>query len=123
MKTTANIAQMLVRGLGVILILLGITFWSGHALNLVNLHMAIGVLFVLSLWVLAGLAGAVHLPIRLLLLGVLWGVVVLWLGMVQRTMLVGSMHWIIRVLHLLVGLAAMGVGDSIGRRVKMTLDT
>jgi hypothetical protein len=122
MKTTANIAQMLVRGLGVILILLGITFWSGHALNLVNLHMAIGVLFVLSLWVLAGLAGAVHLPIRLVLLGVLWGVVVLWLGMVQRTMLVGSMHWIIRVLHLLVGLAAMGVGDSIGRRVKMTLD-
>lgn len=123
MKTTANIAQMLVRGLGVILILLGITFWSGHALNLVNLHMAIGVLFVLSLWVLAGLAGVVHLPIRLVLLGVLWGVVVLWLGMVQRTMLVGSMHWIIRVLHLLVGLAAMGVGDSIGRRVKMTLDT
>jgi hypothetical protein len=30
-------------------------------------------------------------------------------GMIQASLLVGPMHWIIRVLHLLMGLAAMAL--------------
>jgi hypothetical protein len=34
--------------------------------------------------------------------------------------MVGSAHWVIQVLHLLVGLIAMGIGDNLARRIKGT---
>jgi hypothetical protein len=30
----------------------------------------------------------------------------------------GSAHWVIRLLHLLVGLAAMGLGERLGERIR-----
>jgi hypothetical protein len=121
MRTTTTVAQMLVRVLGLILIVLGLCFWTGHALSLVNLHMLIGVLFVLSLWLLSGIAGAAHVPARFVIAGIVWGLVVLALGMTQRTLLPGSAHWVIRVLHLLVGIAAMGLGERLARRTRSAL--
>jgi hypothetical protein len=38
--------------------------------------------------------------------------------MTQRGLMVGSAHWVIQVLHLLVGLIAMGIGDNLARRIK-----
>lgn len=118
MRTTTTVAQMIVRLFGLILLALGITFWSGHALQLVNTHMLIGVLFVLALWTLAGIAAAAHQSGGFVALGFVWGIVVLALGMTQRTLMPGSGHWVIQVLHLLVGLAAMGIGENLAKRIK-----
>jgi len=38
--------------------------------------------------------------------------------MAQTTMMVGPMHWVIRVVHLLVGLAAIGMGERLTAAVK-----
>ena len=118
MRTTTTVAQMIVRLFGLILLALGITFWSGHALQLVNTHMLIGVLFVLALWTLSGIAAAAHQSGGFVALGFVWGIVVLALGMTQRTLMPGSGHWVIQVLHLLVGLAAMGIGENLAKRIK-----
>ncbi|HWG34725.1 MAG TPA: hypothetical protein VN650_11180 [Gemmatimonadaceae bacterium] len=118
MRTTTAVAQIVVRLFGLILIILGLFFWSGHALQLVNAHMLIGLLFVIALWVLAGVAIAAHQSGGLIALGFIWGIVVLALGMTQRTLLQGSVHWVIQVLHLLVGLIAMGIGDNLAKRIK-----
>jgi hypothetical protein len=96
-----------------VLVILGIGFWTGHWANLVNLHMAIGSLFVIALWVIAGIASAHGRPGRLVAFGFVWGVIVLALGMTQQGILVGSLHWIIRVLHLLVGVAAMPIAERL----------
>ena len=53
MKTATTTAQMLVRLTGLILIVLGILFWTGNADALVPLHMLIGFVLVFSLWALA----------------------------------------------------------------------
>ena len=45
------------------------------------------------------------------------GVVILVFGMAQVNILPGDNHWIIRVLHLLVGIAAVGMSRS-GRAVE-----
>lgn len=116
MRTTTVVTQMVMRLLGLTLIVLGLLFWSGHALQLVNLHMAVGVLFVLSIWVLAGLAAKMHQSSGFIALAVVWGLIVLALGMAQRGLVPGSLHWMIRVLHLLVGLAAMGIGENLAKR-------
>jgi hypothetical protein len=118
MRTTTMVAQMLLRTLGLILIVLGLLFWAGSALTLVNLHMLIGILFVLTLWLLSGLAAAARLPIGLVITGIILGLVVAGFGMTQRTMMIGSAHWVIRVVHLLLGLGAMGLGERMAKGIR-----
>ncbi len=88
-------------------LVLGILFWTERALGLVQLHMALGGLFVLALWILAALAARAGAPRGLVVTTVTWGVVLPLLGVAQYQLLPGASHWIIRVVHLLVGLAAM----------------
>jgi hypothetical protein len=50
-----TIPQTVVRTLGSIQIGLGVLFWTYNALNLIPLHMLVGLVVVLAPWVLAGL--------------------------------------------------------------------
>jgi hypothetical protein len=52
--------------------------------------------------------GSWRLAVGALLLGLL----VLVVGMTQSRLLVGSFHWVIEVVHLLLGMLAVGVGQS-----------
>jgi hypothetical protein len=97
MKIAAVVLQNAVRVLGLSLIALGIMFWSGRSLGLVVIHMRIGEVLVGLLWVLAAFA------------------------MRMGSLLPGGAHEIIRVLHLLVGLGAIGFAESLGARIKRGL--
>lgn len=114
----AKIALMLVRVTGLVLILLGIGLWMGHGLSLKPVHMWIGLLLVLSLWVLAFAGARANAGGGLVALAFLWGAVTAWLGMTQTAILPGAHHGLVRVLHLVVGLAAIGLAESLGRRIK-----
>ena len=46
------------------------------------------------------------------------GLLVVFVGLSQQSWLVGSAHWVIQVLHLLIGLLAIGIGEMIGARYK-----
>ncbi|MGH9431549.1 MAG: hypothetical protein ACRD3T_08390 [Terriglobia bacterium] len=118
MKTAATAFQMLIRLLGLILIILGILFWTGHDLTLIALHIIIGLVFVLLLWIQALLAARFKVSMGLVGVEILWGIVVLVLGMTQARLLAGSMHWVIQLLHLLVGIGAIGFAESVGGRIK-----
>ncbi len=118
MRTATTITQMLLRLCFLALLVLGIIFWTGHATNLEPLHMAIGGIFVLGLWVLAILGFASKAGADLVVMALIGGVIVLALGMTQKALMVGNLHWIVRVVHLLVGLAAMGLAEQIGRRIR-----
>lgn len=117
MKYIVLIARMLLSLFGIALVVLGILFWAGYALSLVQLHMMLGGLFVICLWVLA-VAGFATSGARVLALIVLiWSFVVPALGVEQVRLLPGSDHWVIQATHLLVGLIAMGLGHSLARRI------
>lgn len=116
--TMTTIAQMTMRVLLLVLLVLGVLFWTGHALTLINVHMLLGVLFVIALWTLSGIAAASHQPVWLVVVGVAWGLLVLVLGVTQQRLLPGSAHWVIDVLHLLIGLAALGLGETLAGRVR-----
>jgi hypothetical protein len=113
MRPTLRVAIMLTRLLGVVQIVLGIAIWIGTARSSVPLHAALGSLLVLVIWVIAVIA-LFALPRRgLPLFTLLWGAAVLWLGMAQTTLVVGAGHWVIRVAHLVIGLAALGLAESL----------
>ena len=84
MRTATTIIQMLVRGLGLIMIVLGLLFWTGNALNLIGLHMLLGMIVVLLLWALAIMAARSGVSLGLVALGIAWGLIVVSLGMTQN---------------------------------------
>jgi hypothetical protein len=121
MRSAVTAVQMAVRVLGVVQIVLGILFWTGNALGLVDLHMLNGILIVLLLWVMAGMAAAARVSPALVAGTFVWGLVVVALGLNQENLLPGSAHVVIEVLHLLVGLVALGLADTLATRAKARL--
>ena len=118
MRTAATVAQMLVRACGLVLIALGILFWTGNASELIPVHMLVGLVLVLSLWTLAFIAARMGVSPPLVIVAFLWGLLVPVLGVMQDGILVGDLHWLIKVLHLLVGVAAIGQAESLGVRIR-----
>jgi hypothetical protein len=118
MYTATTITETFLKFSGSILIILGLLFWTGHALTLIPFHMLLGFLLVLSLWTLAGLAATSGVNWGWVLLAIIWGFIVVTFGLTQTQLLPGSTHWVIQVLHLLIGLAAIGLGEGLAVRIK-----
>lgn len=94
-------------------VIVGIALWTGHLVSLVDLHRTIGVLFVLALWIIAIIALVQRQSPGLAVFGILWGLAVAGLGFMQQGILIGDLHWIIRVLHLAIGVAAMPIAEKL----------
>jgi hypothetical protein len=118
MRTTLTVAQMLVRITGVVQLILGLLIWAENMLGLVGIHTLIGLVFVLSLWVLAAISTRAGVPTGQAAGVAILGLIVLVFGMVQTSLLPGSSHWIIQILHLLLGMAAVASGETIGGRLR-----
>jgi len=121
MKATAAALLMLVRFSGHVTFVLGVLFWTHRASGLIPWHIRLGFVLVVALWLLAALAaraGARPAAVAgALLLGLLLPVV----GIAQLRVLQGSNHWIIQVVHLLLGLLAIGAAESLSAVFKRTV--
>jgi hypothetical protein len=120
MAKAAKIFQMIVRLTGLLQILMGIGLWMGHGLSLAPLHMWIGLVLVLSLWILAFLGARARVGGGLVALSLIWGAITVVFGMTQARILPGAQHELIRALHLLVGLGAITFAECLGKRIKKT---
>jgi hypothetical protein len=118
MKVSTLIVQNLVRVLGLILLILGFLFWTGHSFDLVRLHMNLGVALVLLLWILAGIGIAAKVKPGLVVAAILWGALTVFFGMTMGRLLPGRAHEVIRVAHFLIGLGAIALAESLGARIK-----
>jgi hypothetical protein len=121
MKAATTTVLILIRLAWLILLAIGVLAWTGRARPLIPAHQALGVAFVLMLWALAHLgmrAGAAPVLVTVVL-G--WSLILLVLGLTQTRILTGSLHWIIQVLHLVVGVASIGLAEALGARIKRRL--
>lgn len=118
MMTAATIAQWIVRLTGMTQVALGLLFWTDRALALLPLHMAVGAIFVLALLILVGLAGWAGLRPALVALAAAYGLVIPVFGMTQSRLLPGSGHWIVELLHLLIGIGGMILALRLARHVR-----
>jgi hypothetical protein len=112
-------AATLVRITGIAQLLLGVLIWMGNASGLIPVHMGIGLVFVIALWVVG--YSAIRRGVVPWLGGVLllWGAGVLALGMTQAQLMPGANHAAIQVVHVLTGLIAMGMSDALGKRLRI----
>jgi hypothetical protein len=115
--------QMAVRVLWLVQLALGLLFWTGNALGLVDLHQLIGILLVLALWTQAALAHRAGVPGGLIAGAAVLGLIVPIVGLTQRELFPGSAHWVIQVIHLLLGIALIATAENLATRAKGRLAT
>ena len=116
MKVIA-VAQWVVRLCGLVALLFGILLWIENH-KLMPLHMLLGFILVIGLWTLSVMALITRLY-GLGIAGIVWGLVVVGLGNAQMSIMPGASHWVIRVVHLIVGLAAIGLAETIAKRARV----
>jgi hypothetical protein len=121
MRSTVTALQMGIRVLGVVQLVLGIIFWTGNALGLVDLHQFLGILLVLGLWTQAALAHRAGVPGGLVAGAAVYGLLVPVVGLTQRDVLPGGAHWVIQVIHLLLGLGLLALAENLATRAKARL--
>jgi hypothetical protein len=114
--TATTVAQTVVRVTGAVQLGTGLLFWTGNALALLPVHLLSGLGLVLALWALAVLAARAGAGAGRVALAGLWGALVVGLGLTQSRLLPGEAHWVIQVLHLLVGLGAIGLAQHLATR-------
>jgi hypothetical protein len=120
-RSTITAIQMAIRTAFVVQLVLGLAFWTGNTLGLVDLHQLIGILIVLALWAQAALAARAGVQPGMVAAAVVWGVVVVVVGLTQRELLGGSAHVVIEVLHLLLGIGAVGLAERLATAAKARL--
>ncbi|GHO56905.1 hypothetical protein [Ktedonobacter robiniae] len=102
-------------GLGALL--LGLAFWLFH-IDLLNVHMLFGFIVTLSLLGL-GIAMLFSRGLRLLgIISIIYAPILPIFGMTQDRLLIGDLHWLIRVAHMLVGIGALVLIGLIGARYR-----
>ena len=117
MKTASSILQAVTGIAGLTLIVLGVLFWTGRAYQFLPLHIGLGVVLVVALWVQAVLAARAGAKPGTVFFALLWGGLVFAFGMIQTSLLPGDYHWVIRVVHLVFGIFTMRMVGTLGRQV------
>jgi hypothetical protein len=115
----ARIAIMVLRLAVLFNLVTGIIFWTGNADPLQIVHIIVGILAVLSLWTLGILQGLRGGTFSLALATFVVGFLLALVGLFQTRWLTDpANHWIIQVIHLILGLAAIGLGEMVSGRYR-----
>jgi hypothetical protein len=123
MRNLIKALLVLARLLVTVQIVLGLLIWFGNMISLRQIHIALGSLFVLDLWILAIVALFALSARGLSLLTLLMGGVIMWLGVAQTNLFIGPAHWAVRVVHLLLGVAAMGLVEPLTKALLAHYDS
>ncbi|HVD15240.1 MAG TPA: hypothetical protein VNK73_12460 [Actinomycetota bacterium] len=118
MTRASTVVQMLIRACFVVQLVLGGLFWINNARGLVPLHQLVGFILVIAIWTQAGLAARAGVSLGLVAFTVVWALVVPILGLSQTELLPGSAHWVIQVVHLLVGIIAVGLAERLATGIR-----
>lgn len=116
-----RIASMSLRALFVINLILGLLFWFDVTEPgwLVLIHMLIGILFVAAIWLLGLAQGITRAGSFGLVIGTfVVGLIIAIFGLAQRGLMPTSAHWVIQVIHLLLAIAGIGIGEASAARYR-----
>jgi uncharacterized membrane protein len=114
-----RIASAVLTLAGLLALISGLLFWTGTALNLMSLHMLLGFLAIGALWVIG--VAQVFAPRGSWIIAacaLIVGAVMIVIGMTQSSLLIGRFHWVIQVIHLVLGLLTIGIGHMAAARYR-----
>lgn len=109
------ITQLIARAAFVVQLVLGILLWTGNFDGLTIFHIAVGVILVIDMWVAVVLGLRRGAPVPLAILAIVWSIGMPIFGLTQTRIAPGSAHLVIQVLHLVVGMIAVGLVEGLAR--------
>src|ERR1700681_1563268 len=109
------LTRIVARAIALVQVALGIVVWTGHGDQLIPLHIAVGLLLVVDLWAAVALGLRSGAATGLAVVALVWSVGMPVFGLVQANILTGDIHVAVQVLHLVVGLAAVGLVEGLAR--------
>lgn len=106
-----RIASVVLSLAGLLALISGILFWAGLALNLMSLHMLLGLLAVAALWTIGAAqlfssGGSWIIAATSLIIGAM----TIYFGFYQSELLPGQLHWVVQSVHLILGILTIGLG-------------
>jgi hypothetical protein len=107
--------QWLSRLVGAVELTLGLVIWF-VGVSSVTLHIGLGIAMTLILVIISGIALSTRGTRQLGVIGIVYACILPALGMAQYTLLIGNLHWLIQVIHLLIGIGSIAVIHWIGGR-------
>ena len=111
-----RIIQVIAGIAGVVALVLGLSIWLAQTYVVLPVHMILGLIVTLGLLIFSILALLTN-GLRVLgAIGIIYALFLPVFGLTQASLLVGDLHWLIRIAHLLVGLGAMGLMGNLGAR-------
>jgi hypothetical protein len=114
-----RVCSLVVRIGGSLALLLGLLRYFSIGPELVQLHMTLGILVVLALWILATIyARTPNANLGMAIGASVVGLLLLIVGVTQQGLLLNSYHWVIQVIHVLLGLAVIGMGESLAGAIR-----
>ena len=114
---TARLLQIVVAITGLCALVLGLFIWIAN-IDLTDIHMLFGLLVTLGLLVMSIIALSAR-GLRIWgTVGIVYAIVVLIFGISHVNLLVGNLHWLIQMLHTLVGIGAIALTGLIGARYR-----
>ena len=117
MKNT-KMLQMVIRGSGLIQLILGLMVWAGKIEVLTLIHILVGAILTIALLLLIYQAQRAGVTRGLVILAVVWAVVLPVWGLAQEKILPETFLWLSQLLHVLCGLGAIGIGEMLGVRMR-----
>ena len=106
-----RIASVVLSFAGLLALILGLLIWTASALNLIQMHMLLGLLAVGALWFIGiGQAFSKGGSWLFATCALVVGATMIILGMNQSALMLGASHWVIQVIHLILGLLVIGMG-------------
>ncbi|HEX2911414.1 MAG TPA: hypothetical protein VH186_11430 [Chloroflexia bacterium] len=124
MATLVRIVPMVLRVCYIAIIVLGILLWTGNFDSLKGIHMIVGLLIVAGIWFLGILQGVRGGSIPLAAASVVLGLVLIYVGLYQESWLEDSSnHWIVQIVHFVLGLSVLGIGEAVSARAKRSFST
>ena len=115
MQVTLTVTQMLIRICGVLLLILGLLIRAENMYNLLQAHIGIGYILVLSVIVFAFAAWRLGAPLGMTIGLIVVGLAVAGMGFGQQSL---GLAWWAQLLHVLLGVAAIGMAEAIGGRLR-----
>lgn len=113
---TKSIALWIIRVVAALLLILGIMVWPGNADGLITPHIALGVVLTIALLVMDYQAFRAGVSPGLVALAVVWALALPVLGLTQE-MLPESFATFTQLFHLLLGVGAWLLAETLGRRM------
>ncbi len=108
-KAALNVMRVTV----VIQLAMGVALWMGRWTPTVDLHRALGIVYVFALWLIAALAIAHDHKKNAAGFAIMWGVLIITLGFAQQTIMPGELHWLTQIAHLLIGILALPMAEDL----------